>query len=69
MSSKLWEQFEQYKGSDCEMIWAAYKLRDPSDGSGSQWAVIFGLIFMGVMGDANIKNANFPNLQRTKIER
>ena len=69
MSSKLWEQFEQYKGSDCEIIWAAYKLRDLSDGSGSERAVILGVILLRLMGDAIIKNANFPNLQRTKNER
>jgi hypothetical protein len=32
-------------------------------------AVILGVVFYGVMGVAIIKNANFPNLQRTKIER
>ena len=47
MSSKLWEQFEQYKGSDCEIIWAAYKLQDLSDGSGSDEQLNGGLFFMG----------------------
>ena len=69
MSSKLWEQFEQHKGSDCEIIWAAYKARDLSDSSGSQWAVILRFILASVASDALLKNANFPNLQRTKNER
>ena len=55
--------------SECEGVWAVYKLRDLSDGSGSERAVILGVGFYGVVGDAIIKNANFPNLQRTKNER
>ena len=52
MSNKLGEQFEQYKGSDCEIVWAAYKVRDLSDSSGSQWAVILGVLIASVASDA-----------------
>ena len=36
---------------------------------GAVWAVKWGVDFYGGAGDANIKTANFPNLQRTKNER
>ena len=49
--------FEQY--INCEISVMAVVLR----------AVFLWVRFYGVMGDAIIKNANFPNLQRTKNER
>ena len=60
LSSKLGaiaRQFEQY--INCEIVVAAVVLR----------AVFLWVDFYAVTGVAIIKNANFPNLQRTKIER
>ena len=47
LSSKLW--------SDCEIIWAVYKLRDSSDGSGSQSSVFYGWFWCG-NGRCDYKN-------------
>ena len=46
-SHSIRRQFEQQTESDCEGVWAVYKLSERSDGSGSQSSVLGGRFLWG----------------------